>query len=140
MTCWYELAKGGTSDMRMINFSVLVRYVDRDSGLIAASLLDMPNINSGSTTQQIYVYRETFSLDWDNCETYSSDNRNSMTGQHSSLLQKIQGVEGDQKIFAACYLCHLAHLSKGDNKLTVNVENFVIDIYHNFCRSEKLKK
>ena len=101
---------------------------------------DMPNIDSGSTTQQIYVYRETFSLDWDNCETYSSDNRNSMTGQHSSLLQKIQGVEGDQKIFAACYLCHLAHLSKGDNKLTVNVENFVIDIYHNFCRSEKLKK
>ena len=48
----------------------------------------------------------------------------------------------EQKIFAAGCLCHLAHLraGKGDNKLSVNVENFVIDINHNFRRSAKLKK
>ena len=117
--------------------------MDKDSGLIAASLLDIPNINSGSTAQQIYdVYKETFSLDWDNCVTYSSDNTNSMIGQRNSLLQEIQGVEGDQKIFAVGCLCHLGHLcaGKGDNKLSVNVENFVIDIHHNFRRSTKLKK
>ena len=122
---------------------VLVRYVDKDSGLMAASLLDMANINSGLTVQQIYdVYRETFSLDWDNCVTYSSDNTNSMIGQRNSLLQKIRGVEGDQNIFALGCLCHLANLcaGKGDNKLSVNVENFVIDIHHNFRRSAKLKK
>ena len=102
----------------------------------------MPNINSGSTAQQIYdVYIETFSLDWDNCVTYSSDNTNSMIGQCNSLLQKIRGVEGDQKIFTIGCPCHLAHLCAGkrDNKLSVNVENFA-DIYHNFCRSAKLKK
>ena len=117
--------------------------MDKDSGLIAASLLDIPNINSGSTAQQIYdVYKETFSLDWDNCVTYSSDNTNSMIGQRNSLLQEIQGVEGDQIIFAVGCLCHLGHLcaGKGDNKLSVNVENFVIDIHHNFRRSAKLKK
>ena len=117
--------------------------MDKDSGLIAASLLDIPNINSGSTAQQIYdVYKETFSLDWDNCVTYSSDNTNSMIGQRNSLLQEIQGVECDQKTFAVGCLCHLGHLSagKGDNKLSVNVENFVIDIHHNFRRSAKLKK
>ena len=108
-----------------------------------ASLLDMPNNNSSSTAQQIYdVFREMLSLDWDNCVTYSSDNTNSMIGQRNSLLQKTQGVEGDQKIFAVGCLCHLAHLcaGKGDNKLSVNVENFVIDIYHNSRRSAKLKK
>ena len=117
--------------------------MDKDSGLIAASLLDIPNIKSGSTAQQIYdVYKETFSLDWDNCVTYSSDNTNSMIGQRNSLLQETQGVEGDQKIFAVGCLCHLGHLcaGKGDNKLSVNVENFVIDIHHNFRRSAKLKK
>ena len=41
-----------------------------------------------------------FSLDWDNCVTYSSDNTNAMIGQRNSLLQKMWGVEGDQKIFA----------------------------------------
>ena len=117
--------------------------MDKDSGLIAASLLDIPNIKSGSTAQQIYdVYKETFLLDWDNCVTYSSDNTNSMIGQRNSLLQETQGVEGDQKIFAVGCLCHLGHLcaGKGDNKLSVNVENFVIDIHHNFRRSAKLKK
>ena len=88
------------------------------------------------------MYRETLSLDWDNCVRYSSDNTNSMIGQRNSLLQKIRGVEGDQKIFALGCLCHLANLcaGKGDNKLSVNVENFVMGIYHNFPRSEKLKK
>ena len=65
-----------------------------------------------------------------------------MIGQRNSLLQETQGVEGDQKIFAVGCLCHLGHLcaGKGDNKLSVNVENFVIDIHHNFRRSAKLKK
>ena len=34
---------------------VLVRQVDKDSGLIVTSLLDMPIINSGSTEQQLYI-------------------------------------------------------------------------------------
>ena len=121
-------------------FQVLVSHVDKDSGLIAASLLYIPNINSGSTAQQIYdVYRETFSLDRDNCVTYSSDNANPMIGQGNSLLQKIRGVEGDQKIFDLGCPFHLAHLCAGkrDNKLSLNVENFVIDIYHNFTKTEK---
>ena len=38
--------------------------------------------------------------------------------------------------------CHLVHLCarKGAKELSVNVEHFVIDIYHNFGRSAKLKK
>lgn len=63
---------------------VLVRPVDKDSELIATSLLDMSlldmsllemaNINSGLTAEQMYdmcnEVREMFSLDWDNCMTY----------------------------------------------------------------------
>ena len=54
--------------MKMINFlPVLARHVDKCSGLIAKSLLEMPNINSGSTAQQMCdvcnEVREAFSLD-----------------------------------------------------------------------------
>ena len=59
----------------------------------------MPNINCGSIAQQMYDecrrVREGFSLDWDNCVTYSSDNTNSMTGQRNNLLEKMQS---DQKV------------------------------------------
>ena len=53
----------------------------------------MPNINCGSIARQMYdecrKVREGFSLDWDNCVTYSSDNTNSMTGQRNNLLEKV---------------------------------------------------
>ena len=54
--------------------------------------------------------REAFSLDWDNCVTYSSDNTNSMIGQRNSLLQKIENEQDDRKIFDFGCPCHLAHL------------------------------
>ena len=51
LTHWYGLATDGTSDGDDKYLAVIVRYVDKDSGLIV-TLLDMPNINSGSTAQQ----------------------------------------------------------------------------------------
>ena len=67
LTRWYGLATDGTSNEHDKFLPVLARYVDKDSGLIAISLLDMPNINSGSTAQQMYdacnKVREAFSLD-----------------------------------------------------------------------------
>ena len=63
---------------------ILVRHVDRDPGLIATSLLKMPNVNSNSTAQQSYdvciEVRGAFSLDWDNFVTYSPDKTYFMIG------------------------------------------------------------
>ena len=54
---------------------------------------NIPNINSGSTAQQMYDMRnevkEAFLLGWDNHLTYSSDYTNSMIGQGNSLHQKM---------------------------------------------------
>ena len=132
--------------MRMINFlPVLARHVRKVSGLIETSLLDVPNINSGSTAQQMFDVCngviESFSLDWENCITLSSDNTNSIIGAHNSLLKKIEDSHGDQKVFDGGCPCHLAHLCtrKGAKELTVNVEDFVIDIYCHFRRSAKHK-
>ena len=103
LTRRYGLATDGSSDEDDKFLPVLVRHVDKDSGLIATSLLNMPNINSGSTAQEMYdacnEVREAFSLDWDNCVTYFSDNSNPMIGQRNSLLQNIQSGQGDQKTF-----------------------------------------
>ena len=49
---WYGLATDGSSDVD--NKILPVLHVDKDSGLTAASLLVMPNINSGLTAQQLY--------------------------------------------------------------------------------------
>ena len=91
MTRWYRLATDGSSDKDDKFLPILVRQADKVSGLIVTSLLDMPNITSGSTAQQMYVcyeVREAFSLDWNNCVMYSSDNINSMIGQHNKKSEK----------------------------------------------------
>ena len=51
-------------------------------------------------------------------------------------------MQGEQQIFDVGWPCHLAHLSagKGAKELSVNVEDFVIDIYCHFLRSAKRKK
>ena len=54
LTHWYGLTIHGTSDEDDKFLPILIRYVDKDSGLIVTSLLDMSNINSGSTAQQLY--------------------------------------------------------------------------------------
>ena len=73
MTRRYRLATDRSSDEDDKFLPVLVRHVDKNSRLIATSLVDMPNINSASTGQQMYdvctEVTEAFSLDWDNCVT-----------------------------------------------------------------------
>ena len=51
-----------------------------------------------------------------------------MIGQHNSLLQKIQNVQGDQKIFDVGCPCHLAHLfaGKGAKEPSVNIEDLLL--------------
>ena len=134
LTRWCGLAADGSSDKDDKFLPVLVRQVDKDSGVIATSLLHMPNINSGSTVQQMYdvcnEVREAFSLGWGNCITHSYGNTNSMIGQRNSLLQKIRSAQGDRKIFDVRCPCHKAHLCarKQAKEFSVNVEDFVIDM------------
>ena len=45
LTCWYELGTDRTSDEDDKFWPIFVRYVAKYSGLIATSLLDMPNIS-----------------------------------------------------------------------------------------------
>ena len=44
---WYGLATDGSSDEDDKFLLVLVRHVDKDSGLVPTSLLEMSNNNSG---------------------------------------------------------------------------------------------
>ena len=46
LTRWYGLATDGSSDEDDKFLSALLRHVDKDSGLIVTSLLQMPSINS----------------------------------------------------------------------------------------------
>ena len=43
----------------------------------------------------------------------SSDNTNSVIGQHKSLLQKGRSTQGDQKIFDVGCPCHFANVCAG---------------------------
>ena len=91
--------------MRMVIFcKIFVRHIEKVSRLIETSLLDMRNINSMSTAQQMYdacneVVKDNFSLSWDNCVSNSFDNTNSMVEAHESLLKKMKDSQGNQKVF-----------------------------------------
>ena len=98
----------------------------------------MSDINSRSTAQQMHdvcnEVREASSLDWNNCVTYSPDNKNSMIGQRNSLVQNKRSAKGDQTIFdVGC------PAEKGFKELSVNIEDFAIGIYCHFCRNTKRK-
>ena len=142
---WFGLATDGSSDEDDKYLPVLIRHIGKESNLVETSLLDMPDINSGSTAEKMFdtcdSVIKSFSLDWNNCITYSSDNTNSMVGKRNSLLKRIQNAQGDQKTFDVGCPCHLAHLcaGKGACQLSVNVEDFVIDLYYHFRRSVKRK-
>ena len=101
LSCWYKIAADGSRDKNDKFLPVLVRHVDKDSEMIARSMLDMPNTNNWSTAQEKENVwndvREAFSLDCDNWVTFSCDNTHSMFGQRSDL-QKISRVWGDKKI------------------------------------------
>ena len=111
LTRWYGLATDGTSDEDDKFLPILVKYVDKDLGLIVISLLDMPDISSDSTAQQMYDMciegREAF------YQTEIIGYHNSMIRQRNSLLQKIRGAQGYQKIFDVGCPCHLVHFYAG---------------------------
>ena len=142
---WFGLATDGSSDEDDKFLPILIRHIEKDSGCIKTSLLNKSDINSCSTAEQMSETSDTviksFSLDRNNYVLYSSDNTNSMIGKRKSLLKRITNVQGNQKTFDVGCPCHLAHLcaGKGAKELSVNVEDFVIDLYYHFRRSAKRK-
>ena len=90
LTPWYGLATDESSDEDDRLLPNSVRHVDKNSGLIKTLLLDIPNISSGSTVQEMHdvcnEVKEAFSLDWDNCVWCSSVNKNYLIGQCNCLL------------------------------------------------------
>ena len=83
------------------------------------------------------------SLSWETFCTYSLDNTISMSGKNKSLLKLIKDAHSEfpQKIFDVGCLCHLAHLCapKGAKTLSMQVDDFVIDLFYHFKRSMKRK-
>ena len=142
---WFGLPTDGSSDEDDKFLPTLIRHFGKDSGFVETSLLDMPDINSCSTAEQMFETCDTviksFSLDWSNCVSYSSDNTNSMIGKRNSVLKRITNVQGNQKTFDVGCPYHLAPLCAGKRakELSVNVEDFVIDLYDHFRRSAKRK-
>ena len=83
---------------------------------------------------------ENFSLDWNRCVTYSSDNTNSMVRHNNSLLKKMkdcQTLRLNKKVFDVGCPFHLAHIcaGKGARQFSVNSEDIVIDIFYHFQQS-----
>lgn len=64
---WYGIATDGCSNVVDKHLRILIQHVGKTTALIEASLLDIPNINSGSTGQQMFnvciEVIENFSLD-----------------------------------------------------------------------------
>ena len=74
-------------------------------GLITTSLLDMPDMDKGSSAQTIFDTGSSSlnkaSLTWDSCCTFLSDNTSAMVEKYKSPLKLIQVAQSEstQKIF-----------------------------------------
>ena len=107
----------------------------------------MPDIDKGSDAQTMFETCKRSlnkaSLSWENCCQYSSDNTSSMVGKNKSLLKLIKDAQSEtpQKIYDVGCPCHLAHLcaQKGAKALSMQVHDFVIDLFYHFKRSVKRK-
>ena len=64
-----------------------------------------------------------------------------MIGKRNSVLKRITNVQGNKKTFDVGCPYHLAPLCAGKRakELSINVEDFVIDLYAHFRRSAKRK-
>ena len=63
-----------------------------------------------------------------------------MTDKNNSIYTRIADTNPD--VYPVGCACHLAHLcaKKAANQLSVNVEQFVIDLYYHFDKSSKRKE
>ena len=106
----------------------------------------MPDIDEGSDSNTIFetctsLLRKTLSCE--TCYTYSSDNTSSMVGKNKTILKLIRYAQGEspQKIFDTSCPCHLTHAyaQKGAKALSIQVDDFVVDLFYHFKRSMKRK-
>ena len=83
------------------------------------------------------------SLFWETCCTYSLDNTSSMVGKNKSLLKLVKDAQAEspQKIFHIGCLYHLSDLcvQKDAKVLSIQVDDFVIDLFYHFERIVKRK-
>ena len=143
---WFGFATDGSSDENDKFLSMLIRHF-ASNGLVTTSLLDMPDINTGSDSHVMFQTCNSSlmraSLSWEIGCTYSSDNNSSMIGKNKSLLNLIKDAQSElpQKIFDVGCPCHLAHLcaQKGAKALSMQVDDFVTDLFYHFKRSVKRK-
>ena len=56
---WFGLATDGSSDEDDKFLPILIRHIGKDSGLVETSFLDMPDINSCSTAEQMFETCDT---------------------------------------------------------------------------------
>ena len=143
---WFGLATDGKSYENDTFLGILIGHFAAN-GLVTTSLIDMPDIDKGSDSDTKFetctssLRKE--SLFWETCCTYSSDNTSSMVSKNKSLLKLIKDAQGEspQKIFDIGCPCHLAHLraQKGTKALSIQVDDFVIDLFYCFKRSVKRK-
>ena len=56
---WFRLATDGSNDKDDKFLPILIWHIGKDSGLVETSFLDMPDINSCSTAEQMFETCDT---------------------------------------------------------------------------------
>ena len=141
---WFGFATGGTSDENDKFLPMLIRHFARhfaSNGLYWTCLILTRSLNCRSCFKHSSLMRE--SLSWETCCTYTLNNTSSMIGKNKSLLKLIKDARSQlpQKIFdvdCPCYLAHFCAL-KGSKALSMEIDNFGINLFYHFKRSVKRK-
>ena len=117
--------------------------MNSSTGHVTTAFLDFAVCNQATahdTFERIDEKMKLYDINWSKCVAFSSNNASIMMGKNNSIYPRI--ADSNPDVYPVGCMCHLAHLcaKKAANQLSVNVEQFVIDLYYHFDKSSKRKE
>lgn len=141
----FSLSTDGSSDRGAENqlYPMVIRFYGPQIGRILTGLLALPPCTGASTGENIFNLMDTQvkkHSEWTYCISYGSDNAAVMMGEKKGVAAFV--LKKNKDIFVTGCTCHLIHLSasKAALKLSVKVDELLIDIFYYLEQSSKRKK
>ena len=138
----FSIGTDGSNDIGSVKlYPVCVRYFDPDFGKVFCVMLSLKECAVASTGQNIFNLMNDelsrYKIPWENCLSFAADNASVMQGCRSGVASYV--LKAAPAVYMVGCPCHLLHLTAGKaaGKLSVKVDELLIDIYYYMDKSSK---
>lgn len=139
----FSLATDGSTDSNSVKlYPLVVSFFNEAQGKISVVLLSVVETSDNTGAGIFAVCNNELSslnISWENCIAFSSDNASTMTGETKGVISFVK-KHHPAVVLQGCS-CHLIHLAaqKASSNLSVNVEEFLVQLFYYLEKSSKRK-